>query len=172
MSVTTLEEQSGISTLRRNLIIYGPTTILAIGLFVISANALIGGAWGAIVPAVLLGLLAFALGIQLVGSIRDLRTEPTFTRGPIRNTWRKSALLVFFRQHFVLLGRHVFTVSVPTFAELQVDDVIEVHFWPHTRTVIRVAILSSSEATAADEIEGPIVPITLPTHASLGQHSS
>lgn len=170
MSITTLEEQPGTGILRRNLAVYGPGTAGAVALLGVSLASLAGGTLGAIFPAVILALISVAVGIQLVGSIRDLRSEPTFIRGPVRNTWTKHAILVFFRQHFLLLGGEVFTVAATTYAELRPDDVVEIHYWPHTRTVIRVALVSSAHARETEAVDGPLLPVTIPTASSLGQH--
>lgn len=161
MSVVMLEEQSGRETLRRNLLIYVPGTIVSLVLLSFPVISLLGGTLGAILPLIVLGLITFAVLTQLVSTLRDLRAEPTFIRGPIQHRWTKGTVLVFFRQHFIKVGREVFGVNAYTWGELLQQDIVEVHYWPHTRTVIRLSLLSGKDADP--EIgEQPVLPLEVP----------
>jgi hypothetical protein len=120
----------------RRVMLYAPMTAAVLTLFVISFSSLFGGNGGATIPAVLLGLLCFAVSFELISSLRDLRSEPVVVEGTADRIWRKSKFLFFGRQNFVLVNRKVFEVGVIAATELQLGQRVSICHWPHTMRVI------------------------------------
>jgi hypothetical protein len=118
--------------------IYTPGAVLVLLLLGISLWALAHGSIGAIVPALILGLVGTALTVQAVAALRDLFAAPTTTTGTIRRAWSKGMMLGFFRTYYVLVSKAVFDLSLVSYSQLQEGDQLEVHHWPHTKAVISV----------------------------------
>ena len=147
MSVELIEEQGGHRRiLKRAALLYTPAAILAIGVTSISVWSLIQGSYAAIFAGFIVGSVAFALSVQATTAIRDLRSEPTFTRGEVRRSWSKGNVLIFFRSHYLRVERSFFVVSPVVSMSLQPGDIVEVHHWPHTSNVIRVCLLRGEDA--------------------------
>ena len=141
-------------TLWRMVLMYTPATVAAAAIASISIVSLVQGRLGAAFPALLLVAVTGALAYQSIAAARDLRAVPTFTRGPILSRWTKGQLLVFFRAHHLRLDRGVFTVRPEAYVHLDRGDVVEIHHWPHSKTVIRVYRLRGRDADGDGPVEG------------------
>jgi len=142
-----LEQRSAArAPIWRNAILYTPSAILVVLLLAVSIGGLLDGNVGAILPAVLLAVIAFALIYESAAAIRDLRTEPVTTRGEVGRVWKKSKLLVFGRQDYLLIDRKVFEIGPITATELQPGQVVSVQHWPHTMRVISVERVAGSSS--------------------------
>lgn len=147
-------------TLQRMVLMYGPLSVGALALFMVPMTALLGGAYGAVIPLIIVGALLIALVFQATMALRDLRSRPLFTRGEVQRTWSKGGLLWFFRSHFVMVNRQVFVVPPEMWVRIGEGEMVEAHHWPHTRTVIRMLLLhGSDEELAALDSETPTVPL-------------
>lgn len=120
----------------RKVILYAPTTAAVLALFLTAITALFGGNGGATIPAVLLGLVGFAVSFELISALRDLRSEPAVMEGTADRIWRKSKFLFFGRQDYLLVNRKVFEVGVIAATELQTGQRVSIRHWPHTMRVI------------------------------------
>ena len=125
-------------TVIRMALMYTPAAIAVLGVLGISIWSIVQGTFGALIPAVILGLVAAGLLFQSVAALRDLRAEPMTTTGAVRRAWSKGLILGFFRSHYVFVDRAVFDISIVAFVQVQEGDVLVVHHWPHTKTVITV----------------------------------
>lgn len=132
------ERQKHRRTVIRQALMYTPCAVLVLLLLGISLVSIASGRYGAIIPAVILGLVALALVSQSIAALRDLYAEPTTTTGTIRRAWSKGMVLGFFRSYYVLVNRAVFDVGVVVYAQVQEGDRLEVQHWPHSKTVISV----------------------------------
>ena len=154
------ENTAHYRTLLRMVLMYGPLTLGALALFMVPLTSLLGGTVGAVIPLLIVGALLIALAFQATMALRDLRSQPLFTRGEVQRTWSKGGLLWFFRSHFVMVNRQVFVVPPEMWVRVGEGEVVEAHHWPHTRTVIRILLLhGSDEELAALDTETPIVPL-------------
>lgn len=154
------ENTAHYRTLLRMVLMYGPLTVGALALFMVPLTALLGGTVGALIPLLIVGALLIALAFQATMALRDLRSQPLFTRGEVQRTWSKGGLLWFFRSHFVMVNRQVFVVPPEMWVRVGEGEMVEAHHWPHTRTVIRMLLLhGSDEELAALDTETPIVPL-------------
>ena len=146
-------------TLLRMALMYTPLTVATAAVTAVSLVSLLDGAVGAVIPLVILGAVTAALGYQAVMALRDLRSEPTFTRGEIQRAWGKGGLLWFFRSHYLMVNRQVFVLPPEIWVQLAEGDVVECHHWPHTKTTIRVLLLKGDDQqTTSDEPLLPILP--------------
>ena len=132
------ERQKHRRTVIRQAVVYTPSALFVLVLLGISLVSIAGGSYGAIIPAVILGLVSLALVSQSVAALRDLFGQPTTTTGVVRRAWSKGMLLGFFRSYYLLVGKAVFDVGVVVHAQVQEGDRLEVHHWPHSKTVISV----------------------------------
>lgn len=147
-------------TLQRMLLMYGPLTLGALALFLVPLFSLLDGTIGAILPLVIIGVVVVALAFQATMALRDLRSEPLFTRGEIQRAWTKGGLLWFFRSHFVMVNRQVFVVPPEMWVRVGEGELVEAHHWPHTRTVIRMILLhGSDEELGALDPDTPTIPL-------------
>lgn len=128
----------------RNAFIYTPAALITVGLLVVSVVGLTSGNAGAILPAFLLALIGFALVYESVAAIRDLRSEPIVTEGEVDRVWKKSKLLIFGRQDYLLVSKQVFEVGPITATELSVGQTVSIQHWPHTMRVISVGRVRSA----------------------------
>ena len=150
-------------TLWRMLLLYVPLTVIAAALTAISLRALLDGSAGAVIPLTILVILLGAVGFQALTALRDLRSQPMFTRGEVLRTWSKGGLLWFFRSHYVMVERQVFVMPPETWVQVEAGDVVECHHWPHTKTLIRVMLLRGEDSDLKPE--EPVVPldVVIPT---------
>ena len=153
----TSEDPQHHHTLLRMALMYGPLTIGALLVALVPLVSLLEGNGGAVVPLVLLLVVAAALAFQAVTALRDLRSKPMFTRGEVQRTWSKGGFMWFFRSHFMMVNRQVFVVPPEVFVRVNEGEVVECHHWPHTRTVVRVLLLLGEDAEL--QSSDPIIPI-------------
>lgn len=159
MSVELIEERRGHrGVLKRAALLYTPGAIVAIGVTSVSVWSLIQGSYAAIFAGFIVGAVAFALTVQATTAIRDLRSEPTFTRGEVRRSWSKGNVLIFFRSHYLRVERTFFVVSPVVSMAVQPGDIVEVHHWPHTGNVIRVCLLRGEDADTPPDA-APVAPL-------------
>jgi len=146
MTDDVLESRSADRTrIWRNALIYTPAAAFTVALFALSLFGLLSGNAGAILPAVLLGLIGFALFYESRAALRDLRAEPIVTEGEVDRVWKKSKLLIFGRQDYLLVKKQVFEVGAITATELSVGQAVSINHWPHTMRVISVGRVRSED---------------------------
>jgi hypothetical protein len=134
-----LEEHSDTrNPILRRALIYTPAAVVTMGFFFFSLSGLLSGNAGAILPVVFLSLVGFALVYEAIASLRDLRAEPVVTEGEVDRVWKKSKLLMFVRQDYLLLQKQIFEVGPITAAELSVGQTVSIRHWPHTMRVVSV----------------------------------
>lgn len=139
MTDEVLEQRSSDrKSILRNALIYTPVALVALVLFMISLSALLSGNGGATVPVVILALIGTALVYEAVAALRDLRAEPVVTAGEVDRIWKKSRLLIFGRQDYLLIQKRVFEVGPVAAMELSVGEAVSVQHWPNTLRVITV----------------------------------
>ena len=132
-----LEERSASrQMLIRSMAIYGLAALSVDLMFLVSAKALFEGNGGASLPAVILGILGFAVTFELIAGIRDFRTQPIVIEGEAARIWKKSKVLFFGRQDYLLVNGKVFEVNPVTATELQLGQQVAIYHWPHTSRVI------------------------------------
>ena len=154
------EHEGHRRTLQRMLFMYIPLTFGALALGLIPLQSLLGGRGGAVIPLVIIGVLALALAFQALTALRDVRSQPMFTRGEVQRSWTKGGLLWFFRSHFVMVQRQVFVVPPEMWVRVGEGEMVELHHWPHTRTVIRMLLLHGSDDHLATlDSSRPTVPL-------------
>lgn len=136
----------------RSAILFTPLAIVSAVLFLIAAYSLLTGGLAALVPAIFLGILAFATIFEAQANLRDLGGEPTVTRGPVTRAWSKGRFLVIGRVHYLLVERRVFEVNPISAAEITEDHHVEISHWPHTNTLI--TLHRSKDQPASDHREG------------------
>lgn len=136
-------------TLVRMAVLYVPLALATAAVAAYSFSHFLAGSTGAIIPAIFVGLFAFAFTVEGVAAVRDLRSAgPVTSQGMVRRTWSRGGLLWFFRSHYVFAGDTVYTVAPLTSVTLRAGDTIEVDHWPHTKTVIAVRLLSQGSGAA------------------------
>jgi hypothetical protein len=122
----------------RNAVIYTPAALIIVVLFFVSLFGLLAGKAGAILPVILLGLVGFAFVFESLAALRDLRSEPTVTEGEVDRIWKKSKLLIFGRQDYLLVRKQVFEIGPISATELSIGQTVSIQHWPHTMRVIAV----------------------------------
>ena len=139
MSMEMIEERPlDRRLLVRNAAIYAPTSFVVVALLLLALGALFSGNAGAVLPAIILGIVAFAVLYELTAAVRDLRAEPITTEGTIDRIWKKSKLLIFGRQDYMMIDRKVFEVGVLAATELVEGQRVSIRHWPHTMRVITI----------------------------------
>ena len=139
MTNDVLEEHSATrNPIVRNALIYTPAAVVTVGFFFLSLSGLLSGNVGATLPAILLALIGFALVYEAIAPLRDLRSEPVVTEGEVGRIWKKSKLLIFGRQDYLLVQKQVFEVGPITATELSVGQTVSIQHWPRTMRVISV----------------------------------
>lgn len=124
-------------------VMYVPLSVLTTVITIYALSNFLGGATGAIIPTIFLGIFAFAFTIEGTSAVRDLRSNgPVTSQGAVRRTWSRGGLLWFFRSHYAFVGDTVYTVAPLTAVSLRTGDTVEVEHWPHTKTVVRVRLLT------------------------------
>ena len=145
-------------TLLRMVAMYAPLAVGAGLLALVSLSAVLGDSYGAVVPLIILLLVTGAALMQAISALRDLRAEPTFTRGEVTRLWTKGGLFWFFRSHYAMVNRQVFVMVPEVWVQLDEENIVELHHWPHTRTLIRAVLLSGDlDDLVPDE---PVSPLT------------
>ena len=134
------------SSVQRMLLINGPLTLLFGAAFLWSLSNYLGGATGALIPTILLGIVAAAVAHETWSALRDLNAAPITTVANVRRTWSRGTLLWWFRSYYVFADTKVYEVEALTSLHLQPGDRIEVEHLPHTRTVIRLRLLEQAPA--------------------------
>lgn len=160
MSVHTLQSGDGRRALMRGMMVTAPLLALALVGLTISLRSLLGGQLGALIPLGLLLAFAFALLFQTVATWRDLRAQPTYTRGEVQRRWSKGMVLWFFRSYYLLVEKSVFAVAPETYSHVQEEEVLEIHHWPHTKTVFSAHLLEGRDAEREPD-EAPVVPLEI-----------
>lgn len=151
-----IEERRGHRrTVIRMALMYTPGAIAVLVLLGISLLSIVQGSFGALLPAVILGLILASLGFQSVAALRDLRAEPMTTTGTVRRAWSKGLVFGLFRSHYVLVERAVFDISIVAFFQVREGDRLEVHHWPHTKTVISVRKLKADKTNRQIAADAP-----------------
>lgn len=136
-------------TLVRMAVLYVPLAFVCTAVALYSFSHFLGGATGAIVPALFVSLFAFAFAVEGLAAARDLRSAgPVTSRGMVRRTWSRGGLLWFFRSHYMFAGDTVYTVEPLTSVTVRAGDTVEVDHWPHTKTVVAVRLLSHGSGAA------------------------
>jgi hypothetical protein len=137
MTMEMLEERGpNRPAIVRNAIVYTPLAAGIGALFLWSVFSLLTGNPGAIIMAFILGLIGFALVFESIAALRDLRSEPTKTEGEARRIWKKSKVLIFGRQDYVLVDGQVFEIGPVAATELSEGQRVSIRHWPHTMRVI------------------------------------
>ena len=129
-------------TLGRMVVMYSLLSAGGGAISLISLSAVLAGSYGALIPLTLLLLVTGAACVQFVTAALDLRAKQTFTSGEVRRLWTKGGLLWFFRSHYVMVERRVFVMSPDVWVQLSEGNTVELHHWPHTRTLIRSVLIS------------------------------
>lgn len=133
-------------TLLRMFAMYALLAAGGVLVSLISLGAVLGGSYGALIPLSILALITGAAFFQFVTAALDLRTRPTFTRGEVTRLWTKGGLFWFFRSHYAMVNREVFVMAPHIWIQISDGNTIELHHWPHTRTLIRAVLLSGEIA--------------------------
>ena len=142
--------------LLRKLLIHGP---LALAFGAVSAAAFyyaFTNSLGALVGAAIFGLPAFAFGYEALTAARDLRSRPMMTRGRIARMWNKGTILWMTRAYYLLVDLPVaagakprqrfFVISHESYLQLEEGRTVELEHWPHTNTVLSLALVESSRS--------------------------
>ena len=128
------------SSLRRTVLVFTPLFLLSLaGIGIIIFSLVREGPGGLIITLVLLSLAAFLTGHQSIQSLRDLRSSPRVSSGPVERKWSRADLFIL-RSYYVYVGRSVFKVSPLIYHELEEGDTVSVNHYPHTNTVIAVEL--------------------------------
>ncbi len=139
-----LEQRANHRTaLVRRAILLTPTAIVITGLVAYSAQYLPAS----LMPAIILAICAIAVDFEAISTLRDLRAEPTTTRGQIARLWKKSKYLFIGRVDYMLVDRLLFEIGPIAAAELRPGDEVVVEHWPHTTMVISLARDRGQRAT-------------------------
>ena len=120
----------------RSAILFTPLAIGSAVLLVVAAHSLLTRGLGALIPTIFLSILSLATIFEAQANLRDLRSEPTITRGPVVRAWTKARFLVIGRVHYLLVERRVFEVNAISAAEVEEGRHVEIAHWPHTNTLI------------------------------------
>jgi hypothetical protein len=141
-----LEEHAATrNPILRNALIYTPAAVVTGGLFFVSLFELLSGNAGATLPTILLSLVGFALVYEAIAALRDLRSAPVVTEGEVDRVWKKSKLLIFGRQDYLLVQKQVFEVGPITAIELSVGQTVSIRHWPRTRRVVSVGRIRGNQ---------------------------
>ena len=128
------------SSLFRTALVFTPLFLLSLaGIGAIIFNLVTEGAGGLIVTLLLLALAAALTGHQAIQSLRDLRSQPRVTAGPVDRQWSRADLFVM-RSYYVHVDRSVFKLTPRIYAELKEGDTVIVSHYPHTNTVVAVEL--------------------------------
>jgi hypothetical protein len=119
---------------------FTPLFLLSLaGMGIVIFNLVREGPSGLIITLVLLSLAAFLTGHQSIQSLRDLRSSPTVSSGPVDRKWSRADLFVL-HSYYIYVSRSVFKVTPLIYTELEEGDTVSVNHYPHTNTVISVEL--------------------------------
>jgi len=143
-----LEEE--ISAARRHLardaIIYTP---LFVFFLIVWVAALVGvvaeGGGGGILLLLLLTIMVSVAGFQSIQSLRDLRSTPVTSEGPVLRKWQRAEFLLF-RAHYLYVNRSIYKVPPLIYEYIKVGDVVAITHFRHTTTVVTVKRLRHGDA--------------------------
>jgi hypothetical protein len=128
------------SSILRTAVVYTPLLLLSLaGIVLVMLNLVREGASGLIFTLILLSLAALLTGHQSWQSLRDLRTSPQVSSGPIARKWRRADLFIL-RSHYIFVDRSVYKVTPMIYAELEEGESVSVTHYPHTNTVVSVEL--------------------------------
>lgn len=146
-------------TLWRMALLHTPIALASGGLTLFALSNVFEGRWGALVGVFIVGIVAVATGFHAIAAVRDLAAQPVITRGRIRRMWDKGTVLWMSRSYYCLVGAtegddgkphdRVFVLSQASSLQLEEGQSVEIEHWPHTHTVVRVALVTSSRPKAA-----------------------
>ena len=144
--------KEGISAARRRLIrdavIYTPVLVVVVAVWGASlASVVSAGGGGGIFLLLLLTIVVFLAGFQSIQSLRDLRSSPVTSEGPVIRKWRRAEFLLF-PAYYLYVNRNVFRVPPLSYREVEQGDVVAVTHYPHTATVIEVKRVRRGEPGA------------------------
>ena len=130
------ERTASRSTVMRRALILTPSAIVLLILLTISSTYL---------PYSFLAVAVLALGgipaaFEAVSALRDLRAEPTTTTGTINRLWKKSRFMLIGRVDYALVDGQLFELRSTTAMDLRDGDRVIIDHWPHTNTVISLAL--------------------------------
>ncbi|MDP6605149.1 MAG: hypothetical protein QF664_02645 [Dehalococcoidia bacterium] len=149
MNPTLLEERSDHrAVLIRKAAIHVPA---AIGAFIVSALlfvSLLQGNLGVLIGLTIMGLVSFAVGFEASAAMRDLRKEPTTTRGEALRVWSKGRFLFLGRVYYVLVSGRVFELSREAYGSIEYGDNLEIVHWPHTNVVVTLHLVEAPPESA------------------------
>jgi len=144
--------KEGISAARHRLIrdavIYTPVLVVVVAVWGASlASVVSAGGGGGIFLLLLLTIVVFLAGFQSIQSLRDLRSSPVTSEGPVIRKWRRAEFLLF-PAYYLYVNRNVFRVPPLSYREVEQGDVVAVTHYPHTATVIEVKRIRRGEPGA------------------------
>ena len=144
--------KEGISAARHRLIrdavIYTPVLVVVVAVWGASLAAVVSaGGGGGIFLLLLLTIVVFLAGFQSIQSLRDLRSSPVTSEGPVIRKWRRAEFLLF-PAYYLYVNRNVFRVPPLSYREVEQGDVVAVTHYPHTATVIEVKRVRRGEPGA------------------------
>ena len=144
--------KEGISAARRRLVrdavIYTPVLVIVVAVWGASLAAVVSaGGGGGIFLLLLLTIVVFLAGFQSIQSLRDLRSSPVTSEGPVIRKWRRAEFLLF-PAHYLYVNRNIFRVPPLSYMEVEQGDVVAVTHYPHTATVIQVRRIGRGEPGA------------------------
>ena len=123
------------SAVLRRAIILTPSALVLLAMLSISVTYL-PQSW---FPVLLLGLATAAAAIEAIAALRDLRAQPTSTRGVVQRLWKKSRFLFFGRIDYMIVNRRLFEVDAIAATELREGEEVVIEHWPHTNVIISLA---------------------------------
>jgi hypothetical protein len=133
-------QRAARSSLIRTTLVFTPLFLLSLaGIAAVMFNLAREGPSGLIVTLVLLCLAASLTGHQSIQSLRDLRSSPRVSTGPVERKWSRADLFVL-RSYYIYVDRSVFKVTPLIYTELEEGDMVSVNHYPHTNTVISVEL--------------------------------
>ncbi|MEE8338431.1 MAG: hypothetical protein V3R95_10235 [Dehalococcoidia bacterium] len=148
MSTTLIDDNPGHRVaLQRKLALNAPVAIGAWGVTFWLLLVLLGGNAGAIVGLTIIGIVTAAFSFESVAAFRDLKGEPTTTRGNVDRAWAKGRFLFIGTVRYAIVRGRVFELRPEAFASLQRDDTVEIRHWPRTNLVISIHLLTGEHAT-------------------------
>ena len=134
--------KEGISAARRHVIrdaiIYSPVFVFCLVVWVIVLVGVVFEKDGrGIFLVLLLTIVVFLVGFQSIQSLRDLRSEPVTSEGPVLRRWRRAEFLLF-PAYYIYVNRNVFKVPELLYNEIGDGDIVAVTHYPHTATVANI----------------------------------
>jgi hypothetical protein len=124
--------------LTRDAIIYTPLFILFLAIWVATlAGVIAQGGGGGILLLLLLTIMVFVAGYQSIQSLRDLRSLPVTSEGPVVRKWRRAEFLLF-PAHYLYVNRTIFKVPALIYEHINDGDTVAIIHYRHTTTVVAV----------------------------------